>query len=63
MNNIEATRAALEVTQPQDRVWLLNLASRRVSTIGLGSFCAQVGANTDELGQLLLHRANTTKAT
>jgi hypothetical protein len=56
-SNIEATKAALEVAQPADRLWLLKQASKRIVTINLGGFCRQVGASEDELGKLLLDRA------
>lgn len=60
MNNVESTIFALKVTRPSDRIWLLEKASKRVSTINLGSFCAKVGASPEELGQLLLNRAKAT---
>jgi hypothetical protein len=56
-SNIEATKAALEVAQANDRLWLLKKASRQIATINLGGFCRQVGASEDELGNLLLDRA------
>ena len=57
MNNTEATRAALAVCQPHDRLWLLAKASHRYGTFGLGTFCRDVGATEQELEALLLDRA------
>jgi len=52
-----ALQVALEVGGAQNRLWLLKLASKRVSTVGLGCWAAKLGLGIDDLRTLIKDRA------